>query len=234
MNARAVIFDLYGTLVRETTRRAMLNSVVAMAHAVDADPIAFASAWFSCGAQGPRDRALPWIESSLQCVCESLGVVLSPERRRHLQEAREDLIRQTLQPRQGAMRTLAKLRARGILTAVVGDTPPDVPGVFNQTEMAEHVNFTLLACSDTCRHDEPRISASLMRELAVPPHLCLYVSRYGHRSIDAADAFGMQTALLTDANKAPADTALPFVTKRYESLLEVYWHAADCQPQSLV
>lgn len=234
MKARAVIFDLYGTLVRETTRKAMFEAVQQMAHEVGADPIAFASAWFAHGSHGPKDRALPWIESNLEAVCDTLGVKLSPERRRRLNLVREVLIGQTLQPRQGALRTLAKLRARGVLTAVVGDTPADVPAVFQKTELARHLTVTMLACSDTCRHDEPRIMAELTRELGVPADTCIYVSRYGIASLDAADAFGMQTVLLSDEGKAPAGADLPYVTKHYESLLEVYWQAADCMPREAV
>ena len=234
MKTRAVIFDLYGTLVRETTQRAMFESVRHMAKQVGADPIAFASAWFTHGSHGPRDRALPWIESNLEAVCASLCVELTPERRRQLNLAREALINQTLLPRQGALRTLAKLRSRGLLTAVVGDTPPDVPAVFGKTDMARHLNVTMLACSDTCRHDEPRIMAELTRELGVPAQKCIYVSRYGIASLDAADAFGMQTVLLCDEGQAPVVADLPFVTKRYESLLEVFWLAADCMPGAAV
>ena len=234
MKARAVIFDLYGTLVRETTRKAMFDAVQQMAREVGADPIAFASAWFGHGTHGPQDRALPWIESTFQGMCESLGVELDAHRPRHLTQQRKELIAQTLLPRQGALRTLAKLHARGVRTAVVGDTPADVPAMFNRTELATHVDLKMLSCSDTCGHAEPRVLAAAVRELEVPAEGCVYVTRYSHAGIDAADALGMQTVLLCDDAASPKPDDLPFVTRRFETLLEVFWMAADCEPQALV
>ena len=227
MANRAVIFNLYGTLVHETSQRAMLDATVRMAHELGVDPIQFASLWFHHAEQTPQDRALAWIESNLDRVCKDINIDLHPLLRRRLARQRDDLMVQTLFPRQGALRGLAKMRGHGLKTAVVGDTPPDVPPLLQNTELAKHLDLVLLSTSNTWRHDDPRVFARVIKELGVPAHTCLYVSTGSGEDLHLAQSVGMTAVQLDpDMNEYDRITAgPPELIRRVGILLEVYWLA---------
>jgi len=208
MSYRAIIFDLHGTLIRKAPRRAMFDSVVAMAQELGVDPIRFASLWFNHGSHNWAQRDLPWIETNLEAVCEELGVALDANTRRRLAKTREELIMQTLTPQRGAVAALTKMRGRGLRIAVIGDTPAEVPPLFQNTALAKHIDLTLLSCGASYQHDDPRVFETVVKELGLPPTLCMYVSGQCDGSLDTAAALEMRTVryctdLMIDGEPAP-------------------------------
>ncbi|MEM9021882.1 MAG: HAD family hydrolase [Planctomycetota bacterium] len=229
MATRAVIFNLYGTLVHETCQRAMLDATVRMAHELDVDPIRFASLWFHHAEQTPRERALAWIESNLERVCKDMEVELHPVLRRRLARQRDELMVQTLFPRQGALRGLAKMRGHGLKTAVVGDTPPDVPPLLQNTELVKHLDLVLLSTSNTWRHDDPRVLECVVKELGVPAQTCLFVSTGMGEDLHLAQSLGM-TAVMLEPEMSESDRVIagpPEQIRRVGTMLEVYWLATN-------
>lgn len=229
MPHRAVIFNLYGTLVHEQRRRAMFDATVQMAHELGVDPIRFASCWFRHAEQTPGDRALAWIESNLTAVCDELNIDLHPVLRRRLGRQRDELMIKTLFPRQGALKGLAKIRGQGLKTAIVGDTPPDVPPILHGMEMARHLDVVLLSTSNTWRHDDPRVLARVTDELGVPASTCMYVSAGTGDDLHHARSVGMTAVQLDpkldEYDPTPYDPNTGY--HRVGTLLEVYWLATD-------
>ncbi|MFI4861679.1 MAG: HAD family hydrolase [Phycisphaerales bacterium JB063] len=208
MPYRAVIFDLQGTLVRRPHERAMFDSVRCMAEALGVDSIEFASHWFRHGSHSPSQRALPWIESNLEAVCLEMGVALDVHTRRRLAQMREALILQTLTPQRGAIKALTTMRCRGIRTAVIGDTPSDLPQLFHETEIARHIDVSLLSCSSGYRHDDPRVFRKVLESLGLPPSVVMYVSGRCDQSLDIASALKLRPIrfcpdLMVDGMPAP-------------------------------
>ena len=229
MQYHAAIFDLRGTLLKDPEPHFTLNATTMQARSLGVDPIRFASCWYKHAHQTFADIELPWIESNLQAVCDELGVVLDPMLRRRMAEQREEVIRQTLAPRRGAVRMLTRLRAAGIKTAVVGDVPPDVRIMLQQTELAEHLDFELLSTSGSCKHTDPRVLGHTLKELGLPAHTCLYISAGGLDELDTADAFGMQPVAFR-ADDEGAACKPPAYRSAYPcacTMIEVYWLATE-------
>ncbi|MEM9415830.1 MAG: HAD family hydrolase [Planctomycetota bacterium] len=208
MPYRAIIFDLQGTLIRRPHPRAMCDSVREMATELGVDPIEFASLWFQHGSHSPSQRTLPWIESNLQAVCVALGVELDVPTRRRLSAMREELILQTLTPQRGALKALTMMRGRGLRTAVIGDTPSELPPLFHQTELAKHIDISLLSCGSGYRHDDPRVFKKILEELGLPPSVVLYVSGRCDQSLDIAESLKLRPIrfcpdLMVDGMPAP-------------------------------
>lgn len=223
----AVIFDLRGTLLKEPPPRFTLNATMLQAKSLHVDPIRFASCWFKHAHQTPSDIEMPWIESNLQAVCDDLGIELDPVLRRRLASQRERVIRRTLKPRRGAVLALTRLRAAGLRTAVVGDVPPDVRLMLNNTPLAGHIDVELLSTSGSCTHTDPRVFERVIDELGLPPQACLYVSAGTLDELDAAEEAGLHPmAFRAEEGQEEQAPALP--TGQYPkagTMIEVYWHA---------
>ncbi len=231
MQHHAVIFDLRGTLLIEPPPQFTLNATVLQARSLHVDPIRFASCWFEHAHQTPHDIELPWIESNLQAVCDDLGINLDPMLRRRLAEQRERVIRRTLKPRRGAVRTLTRLRAAGLRTAVVGDVPPDVRIMLQQTELSRHLDLELLSTSGRWRHDDPRVLKRALSELGLPANMCLYVTCGGLDELDAADLLGMQPVAFRPNDDQDDEAASILTTYAgypvLSTMIEVFWMATE-------
>lgn len=227
MQTHAVIFDLRGTLLKDPEPHFTLNATMMQAKSLRVDPIQFASCWYHHAHQTVEDIELPWIESNLQAVCDELGVALDPMMRRRLAEQREQVIRKTLEPRRGAVRMLTRLRAAGIRTAAVGDVPPDVRLMLQQTELAEHLDLELLSTSGSCKHTDPRVLRHTIAQLGLPAHTCMYVTSGGLDELDTADQFGLQSVAFRESEDDEYITDLVGGYRRAGTMIEVYWMATE-------
>ena len=227
MTYHAAIFDLRGTLLEESKPQFTLSATMAQARSLGVDPIRFASCWFNHAHQTPRHIDLPWIESNLQAVCEELGVELAPLLRRRLADQREQVIRKTLTPRRGAVKTLTRLRASGIRTAVIGDVPPDVRLIFEQTDLARHIDVEVLSTSGACRHTDPRVLRHTLSAIGLPAKTCLYVSGGGLDELDRADQFGLQPVAFRPEDDESYNPELFGGYPRIGTMLEVLWLACS-------
>ena len=228
MHYHAVIFDLRDTLLNEPPPQFMLNATMIQARSLHVDPIRFASAWFDHAHQTATDIEMPWIESNLQAVCADLGIDLDPMLRRRLARQREAVIRKTLRPRRGAVLGLTRLRASGLRTAVVGDVPPDVRLMLQQTELAKHIDLELLSTSGSCRHDDKRVLLRTIKELGLPPETCLYVTAGGIDELDQAADLGLSPIAFRAEDETHSPDAM--ITGQYPvagTMIEVFWHATD-------
>ncbi|MEO0474627.1 MAG: HAD family hydrolase [Planctomycetota bacterium] len=227
MHYHAAIFDLRGTLLKDPEPHFMLNAITMQARSLRVDPIRFASLWYHHAHQSYTDIELPWIESNLQAVCNELEIELDPLLRRRLAEQREEVIRQTLKPRRGAVRMLTRLRAAGVKTAVVGDVPPDVRVMLQQTELAKHIDVELISTSGSCKHTDPRVLRHTIKQLGLPAHTCLYVTAGGLDELDTADQFGLQPIAFRESEDDEYITDLVGGYPRAGTMIEVYWHAIE-------
>ncbi|MEM9345280.1 MAG: HAD family hydrolase [Planctomycetota bacterium] len=227
MHYHAAIFDLRGTLLKDPEPHFTLNATMMQARSLRVDPIRFASLWYHHAHQNYADIELPWIESNLQAVCDDLGIELDPLMRRRLAEQREQVIRTTLQPRRGAVRMLTRLRAAGLRTAVVGDVPPDVRVMFQQTKLAKHLDVELLSTSGSCKHSDPRVIRYTITELGLPAHTCLYITAGGLDELDTADLYGLQPIAFRESDDDEYITDLVGGYPRAGTMIEVYWLATE-------
>ena len=227
MSTHAVLFDLRGTLLKDPDPSFTLNATMLQAKSLHVDPIRFASSWYNHAHQTVEHIELPWIESNLQAVCDDLGVELDPLLRRRLADQREQVIRQSLKPRRGAVRLLTRLRAQGIRTGVIGDVPPDVRRMLQQTELAKHLDVELLSTSGACRHTDPRVLRHAISALGVPAKTCLYVTAGEIEELDAADLFGLQPVAFREAEDDEYITDLVGGYPRVGTMIEVYWMAME-------
>lgn len=227
MHTHAAIFDIRGTLLKDPEPHFTLNATMMQARSLGVDPIRFASSWYHHAHQCFNDIDLPWIESNLQAVCEDLGIKLDPVLRRRLADQREQVIRRTLTPRRGAVRMLTRLRAAGIRTAVIGDVPPDVRVMLQQTELARHLDLEVLSTSGSCRHNDARVLRYTIEQLGLPAHTCIYVSAGGLEELNLAEEHGLQPIAFRASEDDKYITDLVGGYPRAGTMIEVYWLATE-------
>jgi putative hydrolase of the HAD superfamily len=194
---RAVIFDLFGTLVPEYTKAEFSATIDAIADAVNADRVAFREAW-SDSAAARQTGGYATIEDNVRDLCRSLG--LSPDERSIAigLEPRAAMYARRFHPRDGAVETLATLRGRGYPIAMISMCAPDTPALWRATEMAPLVDVTVFSCEVGLRKPEPEIYLLATDGLGVEPSHCVYVGDGAYGELTGAAALGMRPYLVLD------------------------------------
>ena len=212
---RAVVFDLFGTLIHPWPNAAADELTLMLAEACGTDPGALRKAW--SGAFDTRMTAS--LEHTLKLVCERLAIaapsaeLTAPAWRRRLAHARAAL--ET--PRPDAVPTLRVLRHAGLATALISDCSEDVPLQWETSPLAPHIDVPLFSCSEGVKKPDPRIYARACERLGVPPAECLYVGDGDSTELQGATAVGMRAVQIR-----PGDTFVyPWEGEVIASLSEV-------------
>ncbi|HEX6761393.1 MAG TPA: HAD-IA family hydrolase [Gaiellaceae bacterium] len=201
MRPRAVIFDLWETLI-DWDREAAAAMVAAVSeHAPD-----FASRWSSSHNRytGPirvalTDAGVP--VAVLEEVCA----------------LRLDYVRVALVPRPGAVETLRRLRELGILVGLITVCSEDVEVLWPSSAFAGLFDAEVFSSSVGLSKPDPRIYLRCCELLGVEPGDAVFVGDGANDELAGAERVGMRAILIHRAGKEPywdglADFAGPRVT----------------------
>lgn len=194
MRYRAVIFDLWQTLVRWPTESA--NKMYAqLAETWGADPETLNEVWF----RRRRERELGPIEPHLRSIADELGLAGSLK---EVMAVRRDWTFRSLVPRPDAVSTLEKLRRRGHKLGMISACSQDVPEVWERTPFGKLFDSAVFSCSVGVSKPDPRIYEISCEELGVAARDCLFVGDGANDELPGAERAGM-TALQLRAPGEP-------------------------------
>jgi len=206
---RAVIFDLFGTLIPNLFAAEYREVTDAMAAAVGAPAGDFArligSGTWALRATG----ALATTEAAIEHVCRSLGLEPDPARVAEATRIRVELTRRTLRPLPGVVQTLAALRARGYRLGLISDCSAEAPLLWPETELARHIEAPVFSCVVGVKKPDPRIYTLACERLGVRPAECLYVGDGSGHELSGASAVGLCPVLVRVQYADTTDTDRP-------------------------
>ncbi len=105
---------------------------------------------------------------------------------------RSDFTRDALVPRDGAIETLDELQRRGFKRGVISVCSSDVEELWDETELAGHVDDVVLSCAVGLSKPDPRIYELACRRLEVRPEECLFVGDGANDELAGAERVGMR------------------------------------------
>jgi putative hydrolase of the HAD superfamily len=197
MTFRAVVFDLFGTLVPEFDRDAFYGSVRSMAHEVGANREAFLEAW-TATALDRQTGVFPTVETNVRSICAQLGVTPPDEAIGRALEVRLELYRTMFHPRVGAMETLQAVKERGFGTGLISMCAPDAPAMWRASPMAPYIDVEVFSSEVGLRKPDPAIYRRAVDGLGVEPEACLYVGDGAYGELRGATEVGMTAYLIAD------------------------------------
>jgi len=191
---RAVVFDLYDTLVDfDDSRSREFSSQVA--RLCGRDPEEFHAVWIAGRPQRDTGPMASYLVS-LGIQQEELGDFL---------ELRRDWTRGILaRPRDGVIETIAALRSRGILTALITVCSEDVVDVWSETRLTGLFDAEVFSCSCGLTKPDPRIYRLALDGLGIEPAEALFVGDGANDELAGAERVGMRAALIHRVGEEPA------------------------------
>jgi putative hydrolase of the HAD superfamily len=195
---RAVIFDLYGTLVPEFPSDDFYGSVDRMAEVLGADVVAFREGW-NRTAPLRQTGAFATMADNVRAICRAIGMA-SPSRG-DVERAlvpRAEMYARWFHPRPGALETLTELRARGLPLGLISMCAPDTPAMWHASAFEGLVDVEVFSCEVGLRKPDPAIYLFACERLGVEPSDCLYCGDGAYRELTGATELGMTAVEIRD------------------------------------
>jgi putative hydrolase of the HAD superfamily len=198
VSLRAVVFDLWGTLVPidpETWRR--VYDRIARDLGVGSEELRLV--W----SQASDERSSGDLAQSLRGVFRALGTDVPGEAIENALALRRSTLRRTFRPREEAASTLRTLRERGYLTGLLTNCDPDVPDAWSRSPLADLVDAAVFSCCVGLTKPDKRIYLLVAERLGVDPGECLFIGDGASNELPGAAAAGMRPVLLHARDTVP-------------------------------
>jgi putative hydrolase of the HAD superfamily len=193
----AVVFDLFGTLVPEFSKKDFFQSVREMARVLDADPDTFEVAWIGSALERQTGR-FATVEDNVRHICASLGLQPADGALAEALDLRLELYRTWFFPRRGALETLMELKGRGYPIALISMCAPDAPAMWRTSALAPFVDVEVFSSETGLRKPDPAIYRRATDGLGVEPAGCVYCGDGAYGELAGAQAVGMTPYLIAD------------------------------------
>jgi putative hydrolase of the HAD superfamily len=201
MQYKAVIFDLFGTLVDNLHHVAFTQILADTAALLNVPAGPFVHLWRIETWEKRATGALTTV-GAIEYICHQLGTNPSPELLQQAAELRYRFTRNALIPRTGAVETLATLKAAGYRLGLISDLTEDSAAQWPQTALAPLIDVAILSCAEGLKKPDPRIFLLACERLGVEPANCLYMGDGGSDELRGARAVGMYPVMI----RAPYET----------------------------
>lgn len=194
MAQSAVLFDLFGTLVRPYSRTAHTACVTDAAVILGVDAEVCLAQWRDTWPQRARGE-LATIEENLRLLApspDSDAVATAADRVRRFTI-------DSLEPQPGALELLDRLAAADIATAVVSNCAPDVAQLWPTTAFAARITETVLSCEVGAMKPDPAIYRIALDRLGIDPSAAVFVGDGSDDELSGARQLGI-AAILVDVD----------------------------------
>ena len=191
MEYKAVIFDLFGTLVYNTPPEESDNVLRQMASVLLAPSEDFVTSWHVMF----NERMTGTFENYQDCIrqiCTDLKVLADEEQVELAANTRFDMTKNELIAlHEGAVHVLSHLRARGYRTGLISNCSFEAKNIWEETPLAPLIDVAVFSCSVGVMKPDPRIYELATGQLNVKPQDCLYVADGIGQELTIATQIGM-------------------------------------------
>jgi len=207
MKHKAVIFDLFGTLVNNYPHREYQNVLGKMASVLTIPFDTFRQLW----SETAYERSLgtiQTIEANIAYICKKLGVNTDDVKIGLATKIRNDFITNVMRAEQDTIYTLSCLQSQGFKIGLISNCSPETPLIWKDTPLAQLVDVALFSSSVGIKKPDPRIYDLASEQLSVKPESCLYIGDGDSQELSGAAQVGMYPVLIRLAGENGAQPHL--------------------------
>jgi len=204
MKYKAVIFDLFGTLIEKFPLGEGNRVLSEMASVLSVPPDDFTRMWFDTF----DERGLgvfQSIEDNIEYICRELGARPADSQVKLAAKLDLEYYLRSLRPRPGATEVLGNLKSRGCRTGLVSNCGALMVKVWSNLPFAPFLDVAVFSCSVGVQKPDPRIYRIAIRKLVVEPQDCLYIGDGDCRELTGASQVGMHPVLIRNPDEDSTD-----------------------------
>ena len=196
MKFRAVVFDLFGTIVDGFASAPGYQEEFARALGVSHE--ALMTHW----RQLTESRTLgefQRVEDSIGHVCSLMGASVSIEQINKAADVRLRLTRHALTPKPDAISTFGRLKACGLKIGLLSNCSIEIPIVWPETKLADWFDAAVFSSRERIKKPAPEVYRLACARLGVTAEECVYVADGENFELTAAKEIGMHPVLIRTA-----------------------------------
>jgi putative hydrolase of the HAD superfamily len=217
MSRGAVVFDLFGTLIDDSTPAEYAMFLRDVADGLGADPDAFAAAW----SRHDIARYTGPLAECFAAVCADVGVS-DAKRMEAALDLRREHLRRILVPRPDAVQTLGTLRSRGFALGMISNASSELSALWAESAFDGLFDAALFSADELMMKPDPRIYRRMAELLGVDPEHCIFVGDGAYRELQGAEEVGMTAVLIrVPHDEWEHDGTIGWTGPRVSSLSEV-------------
>ncbi len=199
---KAVIFDLFGTLVDNFVRYEYEKVMAEMAAILNAPFDEFHRIWLDSFPERVTGVHATQKES-IEYICRELDVRVTEAQVEHAFRVRLEYTKHSMVPRPDALETLSRLKVEDYRLGLISDCSGEIPIVWDSTPFAGYFEVTVFSCVAGIKKPDPRIYHLATDPLGVKPQDCLYVGDGSSKELSGALKVGMHPVLIRDPDESP-------------------------------
>jgi putative hydrolase of the HAD superfamily len=193
---KAVIFDLYGTLVDSYTLAGYEETLRATARVLGVPYDDYRRIWYET-AYDRNTGVYPTTRDMMKYICQRLEVPVNDEQLDKARMLRYEYNREEMTPRADAVHVLTNLRERGYKTGLISNCSPVTEEVWNDTPFPLLFDVSIFSTSARLKKPDPRIYRLALENLGVEGKDCIYVGDGDSNELTGAQEMGMLPVMIS-------------------------------------
>lgn len=191
MKYEAVIFDLFGTLIKNFPYADSNNILKRMALELSVPPDDFVKLWHDA-----FDERMKGIFKDYQTcighICQQLGVPVRDDKIELSANIRFEINKQeVLTPREEAVEVLSCLKTNGYKIGLLSDCSTETTLVWESSPLASLIDAPVFSCVEGLKKPDHNFYKIAVKRLAVNPAACIYVADGIGQELSSAAKLGM-------------------------------------------
>jgi putative hydrolase of the HAD superfamily len=197
MRYKAVIFDLYGTLVENFPSSESNDVLKQMASVLAISPVDFTAQWIADFSERMNGNARG-SQDCIKNICRRLGAQPTDKQIEQAAATKWEMTkREVMSCCEGAVETLSYLKANGLKTGLLSNCSMETTIIWPKTQLAPLIDVSVFSCLERMMKPDPRLFRIAMKRLNVHPEECLYVADGMGQELTAASKLGMDALLVS-------------------------------------
>ncbi|MFW9941491.1 MAG: HAD family hydrolase [Candidatus Thorarchaeota archaeon] len=200
MKYKAIIFDLFGTLVDNISVQEYNRFITDIASVLELPEEDFSKFWRDTRYE--RGIGLfKTTEEIIRYIYNELKAPASEENIRKCDKIRLEITRKGLAPKSGAIDILKSLRGLGYMIGLISNCSANVPLLWKNTEFSRLFDVTIFSASVGLIKPDAQIYNLACEQLGVEPNECLFIGDGGGNELSGASQLGMDAVMFRDPNE---------------------------------
>ena len=190
MPYKAVIFDLFGTLVENFSSQAYDQVQVQMAKTLNIPYPKFQQVMLATINDTSSDGYYA-VEDNIREICRRLSIKVNASQIEQAATLHYEFSESTLIIEPKVLKSLGTLKRDNLLLGLITNCRPPIPSAFLQSPLAQYIDVPVFSCEERIKKPARRIYEIVCERLKVQPQECVYVGDGSGEELTGAAAVGM-------------------------------------------
>jgi len=196
MKYEAVIFDLGGTLINQSTWEEQDNYIKRMAEVLGVPHNDFLRLWRATYEERTKGT-FGSVENGIKYICEQLNIPVEESRIKMAADIPLEITRRMIMLlKEGAVEVLSTLKSQGFKTGLICNWSHHLPLVWKDCPLAPLIDIAVFSSSEGFMKPDRCIFLLATERLAVPPGKCLYIDDGMDQELSGATNVGMKAVMV--------------------------------------